>query len=490
MRNLPVHWSEGMFLRPHHLQAADRYWAEVSHTSEQWDHEYNYGLRTLDYSKEALVNFQFEVHRCDARLRDGTLVSLGADQDSDRIELKTAIQELETALERVDLQQAFEVSARLQVYLAIPKLKLGTPNVALPSDGNDHELHRYHESEITLQDESRGGNDQEVRVRRLNVKLILSSQPRAGYEYLPIAELERAGPSNATPQLTAYIPPLLAIDAWPPLAREVRAIYDVVGNKLQLLSEQVLNRGLTLASQEPGDLDRLWMLAQLNESYATLGVLTFARGVHPFAAYTELCRLVGKLSIFGPERRAPEVPRYDHDDLASIFAWVKEHIYNLLNAIVEHAWEQRYFVRAGLGMQVSLKPVWLNPDWRWYVGVSTTDISEVECRELLTGAGQLDWKLGSANQVEIIFKQGREGLLLVSLDRTPAPLPVRGWMYYEVTRQNAAWKDVQDTQTLAMRFRDSLVNKAGSADDRTLIVNYRGKRIALQFALFAVPSRT
>jgi type VI secretion system protein ImpJ len=124
------------------------------------------------------------------------------------------------------------------------------------------------------------------------------------------------------------------------------------------------------------------------------------------------------------------------------------------------------------------------------VGVGTTDLSEVECRELLTGAGQLDWKLGSANQVELIFKQGREGLLLVSLDRTPAPLPVRGWMYYEVTRQNAAWKDVQDTQTLAMRFRDSLVNKSGGGDDRTLVVNSRGKRIALQFALFAVPSRT
>src|SRR5688572_28048231 len=29
MKNLPVHWSEGMFLRPHHFQAADRHWAEM-----------------------------------------------------------------------------------------------------------------------------------------------------------------------------------------------------------------------------------------------------------------------------------------------------------------------------------------------------------------------------------------------------------------------------------------------------------------------------
>jgi len=50
MYNLPVHWSEGLFLQPHHLQAADRYWTETLQTSEQWDHPYYYGLRTLDFS--------------------------------------------------------------------------------------------------------------------------------------------------------------------------------------------------------------------------------------------------------------------------------------------------------------------------------------------------------------------------------------------------------------------------------------------------------
>jgi type VI secretion system protein ImpJ len=489
MRNLPVHWSEGMFLRPHHLQAADRYWAELVHTSEQWDHEYNYGLRRLDFSDEALANFQFQAHRCDARMRDGTLVSLGAAEEPDRVELRPAIVGAKSAPAGVELQPGFDANARLRVYLALPKLKLGAPNVARASDGDDHELHRFQESEVTLQDESQGGNDQEIRLRRLNARLLLSSQSRAGYECLEIAELERTGPTSATPQLTPYIPPILAIDAWPPLARDIRAIYDIVGNKLQVLSEQVINRGMTLASQEPGDLDRIWMLSQLNESYATLGVLTFARGVHPFVAYTELCRLVGKLSIFGADRRVPEVPHYDHDDLATIFAWVKDHILRLLDRMQEQPFELRYFERHGLGMQVSIKPVWLNPDYNWYVGVATGDVSNDECRSLLAGTDKLDWKFGSSRQVELIFTRGEKGLELLPLDRTPPALPVRGWMYYEVTRQNIAWKDVQETQTLSMRFRDVLVNKSSAADDRTLIVNYRGRRIALQFALFAAQLR-
>jgi type VI secretion system protein ImpJ len=63
MRSSPVHWYEGLFLRPHHFQAADRYWSETVQTSEQWDHPYNYGLLAIDFSREALGNHQFASDR-------------------------------------------------------------------------------------------------------------------------------------------------------------------------------------------------------------------------------------------------------------------------------------------------------------------------------------------------------------------------------------------------------------------------------------------
>jgi type VI secretion system protein ImpJ len=55
MWNLPVHWSEGMFLRPHHFQAAERYWTEVHEQSGKWDHHFNYGLRSIELNRDALV---------------------------------------------------------------------------------------------------------------------------------------------------------------------------------------------------------------------------------------------------------------------------------------------------------------------------------------------------------------------------------------------------------------------------------------------------
>jgi type VI secretion system protein ImpJ len=271
----------------------------------------------------------------------------------------------------------------------------------------------------------------------------------------------------------------------------VRAIYDIVGKKIEVLSEQVINRNIHFESQEPGDLDRLFMLSRLNEASAVLRVLAFALGVHPIVAYGELCRIVGQLAIFDAARRLPDLPLYDHDDLAPIFRYVKTQIERLLNSVRDYEYEQRFFVGVGLGMQVSLEPKWLQSDWQWYVGVSRGDLPEVECRELLS-AGQLDWKLGSSRQVEILFKHRAEGLQLVPLDRPPRALPAhRDWIYYQISRQNTAWKDVQETQTLAMRLKDSLIlNRESLPGERKLMVSSRGRQAALQFALFAVPTRT
>ena len=55
-------------------------------------------------------------------------------------------------------------------------------------------------------------------------------------------------------------------------------------------------------------------------------------------------------------------------------------------------------------------------------------------------------------------------------------------------RGNAAWKDVFETSTLAMRLKDTLiVNRDNLQGKDTMVVTYRGQNIPLQFALFAVP---
>jgi type VI secretion system protein ImpJ len=488
MRHSPVHWYEGLFLRPHHFQAADRYWAETVQMSEQWDHPYNYGLLAIDFSREALGNHQFEVRQLKARMRDGTLVSLELGEEPDRLDLKQELASVGKAL--ADLTEAFEKESVVRVFLGIPKLKLGRQNVA----GSDAATPtRYLPSRLSIPDEQTGSNEQELELRQLNVKLLLSTQDLSGYELLPIAQVKRASAGAARPQLDeSYIPPVIAIDAWQGLGRDiVRAVYDMIGQKIEVLSQQISSRNIGLDSRNPGDLERILMLSRLNSSYNALSIVGFAQGMHPVAAYTELCRICGDLSIFDKDRRAEPVPPYDHDNLAGIFKEIQLRIERLLNAVRDYEYEQRYFVGVGLGMQVTLEPKWFNSDWQWYIGVNKGDLTPQECRELLS-SGALDWKLGSSRQVEILFKQRAPGLELRPLDRPIRALPTQAdWLYYEVSRnEGPAWRDVQATQTLAMRLKDSLITNLDRLQgERQLVINNRGRNFPLQFALYAVPTK-
>jgi type VI secretion system protein ImpJ len=301
MRNARVHWYEGLFLLPQHFQAADRHWAEVIQTSEKWDHAYNYGLQTLEFSREALADHQFQVHALQARMRDGTLVSLRTGQEPDRLDLKGAT----GAPDRnsASLSEAFDQAAVVRVYLGIPNLKLGRANVASSPSATDT---RYIESSVSLHEEGRSGDEQEIQIRELNVQLLLSTQDLSGYDVLPIAQIKRASENEAAPQLDPdYIPPMLCIGAWPGLGRDiVRAVHDVIGQKIEVLSQQISNRGIGLDSRDPGDLDRVMMLVQLNQAHARLSVLVAAQGVTPLTAYLELCGIAGQLSIFSEARRS------------------------------------------------------------------------------------------------------------------------------------------------------------------------------------------
>ena len=217
-----------MFLRPQHLQAADRYWNELISTSQRCDHAYNYGLRVIELSDEALGNSQVQVTRCLARTRDGSVIEIESGQEPDR----------------VDLKPAFENASDVTVYLAVPKLKMGRPNLG----------DRFVETVLSVADESQGGNDQEIQFRDLSLRLLLSTDDLQGFEVLPIARIKRAGGQDDTPiRDEDYIPPVLALDTWKPLGIGfVRSIYDFVGQRIEVLSQRAVDRGLTFNSQEPG----------------------------------------------------------------------------------------------------------------------------------------------------------------------------------------------------------------------------------------------
>ncbi len=262
MTTRAVHWHEGMFLRPHHFQALQRFANYQKNHGEKWDRHYNWGLRSIKLDLDAVANFRCVVRSLRARLRDGTLVAIPDDG----------------LLPAVELKNAFTQQSAITVFLAIPLLHLGRANTAL--DGTADSNARYHIDTQELEDENTGVNPQPIQVRRLNFKLLLSTDDHAGYEVLPLARIEKSQRAEATPQLDeAYIPPLLSCDAWKPLdAGILQAIYDRIGKKIELLAGQVVSRGISIDSPAQSDILILTQLRLLNEAYALLRILDWPAG--------------------------------------------------------------------------------------------------------------------------------------------------------------------------------------------------------------------
>ncbi len=468
-----VYWHEGMFLQPHHLQAAERHQAYLGQLGSKWDLHHNWGLHSIELREDSLANHRLVVRRLEARLKDGTLVAVRPDDG---------------ALPALDLKAALDRDPVLKVFLAVPVLRLGRANVC-DDDADDG---RYRVDAADVEDENDGVNPETLHFRRLNVRLLLSAHDEhPGYEVLPIARIEKSADADGPPRIDkTYIPPVLACDAWEALRVDVlQNICERIGMKIELLAGMVESRGIAVESHVSGDALTIGQLRALNEAYALLGTLVMARGIHPLQAYLELCRLVGQLAIFGPEHRAPLLPTYDHDDLGGCFYRVKQYLDGLLDVVHEPDYKMRPFEGAGLRIQVPLEVAWLEPTWQMLVGVKSA-LSPEECVNLVTTSGQLGMKIGSSDRVDAIYRHGSAGLRFTHTPQPPQALPVvQGLIYFQVNRdsQPDEWKNVQKSLALAVRLNETKI-EGNIQGEKILTVRTNGKTTKLQFTLYVVRS--
>lgn len=474
-----VHWHEGMFLWPQQLQLAEKHQLQRIERQHRWNVAYNWGLRTLEWDPEALKSSHFVVKSLQARLKDGSLVVVPDDG----------------ALAPLDLKSAFDRNDIVTLYLALPKIHSGKPNTVLRQDQAKKEPAADAPLEVRwlvdtqdIEDENTGFDAQTVQVRYWNLKLLTSNDDLAGYEVLPLARIQKTGGADAVPQLDAtYIPPVLACDAWLPLRDGIlQEIFDRFGRRVNLISRQVVSRGISFDTHNPGDGLLLGQLQALNEGYAVLNTFAFAEGIHPLDAYLELCRCAGQLAIFNETRKAPDLPRYDHDDLGGCFYRVKQYLDGV--DITEPSYEERPFIGRSSRMEVKIEPKWLESIWEMYVGVQS-NLTHDEVVKLLTRAGQLDMKMGSADRVEHIYDRGLMGLEFTPSAKPPRALPVQsGLVFFQINRATKLeeWQNVQKSMVLAIRLNPNRI--VGNIDgQQALTIRTASEQKTMQFTLFLVP---
>ena len=284
-----VHWAEGVFLKPHHFQAALRYHNEQVRRQQMWDMPYGWGLQAIDLDREALTDHRALVRRLSARFPDGTAIEMGPDDP----------------LAERSLREILRTRHEVDLFVGVPSLVLGAnwPNLATDGDGRG----RFRARELRCVDENTGLNPQTISVRRLNVRLFVGDEDRAGYQSMPIARIVKSDTPDATPIVDAeFIPPLLRCDIWPALQEDILyGVVERINRKIDDLGQRVKKEGITFERHQRDGPRILHQLAKLNEAASVLRVLLHVQGLHPLWAFTELSRVVGQLAIFGADRRTP-----------------------------------------------------------------------------------------------------------------------------------------------------------------------------------------
>ena len=490
MADHSVCWHDGMFMWPHHMQQETRLCGAEMLRQGNCNLHYNWGLRKLDLDWDALKQGRLVIRALQARLDRGTLVDFPDD----------------ASLDVPNLAEALEAQDPLMVYVAVPMARStevdADETAAVDSSAAEESVRaeegRYSTEATEVYDENTGTDRQQITIRRLRVKLLLGTdQGQEGYEKIPILQVQKnAGPEGPMRLDDTYIPPLLACDAWEPLVKDIlQAVYFRIGADLETLSKQVGKWRITFETTNPDDAVMLGQLTALNEAYALLNVMAFAEGIHPLQAYWELCRLVGQLSVFQPERRVPDLPKYDHDRLGYCFTRVKQYFDAF--QLGPQGCEEEPFVGEQLRLQVPLKSHWLGATYQMFVGVYSPAVKPEEVVRMLTRGGQLKMKIGSAAQVDRIFERGDAGLEFKYVDRPTRDLPViSGQTYFQIhrTARRDEWANVQQNLKLAIRLnKDHLVlNDQGNIQGQTevKIRLSKGEPAPMRFVLYLVAART
>ncbi|MGY4598036.1 type VI secretion system protein ImpJ [Bradyrhizobium sp. GM22.5] len=318
-----VFWSEGLFLRPHHLQQNDRYLEHLIDKRVRRITPYPWGFDELEIDQDLAQQSKFAVRRASGVLPDGTPFDIPADSP---------------------LPDAIDVPEGAAGQIAWLVMPLPAPNTREVDESTADSASRYIRTSETFIDSTsslRLEEEVEIAVPRLSFELRKTSKP--GYMGLGIARVLEVRDKNVLFD-ERFVPPMLVCAAHPVIDGWLNRIIGWIDAKLEELARYAVDPSSGGGLQS---VDYL-MLQLLNREIPALIHLQRSGYIHPERLYEQLLRLAGELSTFATtERRARDYPAYDHDDLENVFAPLIRDIQEFLSARLGRAGHPPRNHRAG-----------------------------------------------------------------------------------------------------------------------------------------------
>lgn len=418
-------WSEGLFLRPQHLQGADLSHTSVLHARLGGAAAYPWGLVELQLDEDAASGAKVGVKRLVAVMPDGEVVDIPGG---------------------LTPPLAFDVDDQVRgeiVYLTLPARAEGAVAYAYPLS-RDASIARYHIGEreaVDIADADRATETIEIALP--NLRFGIEEADLAGRTKLGLARIRELS-SKRVIWDDAYIPPLLDIRASPTMAG---FLVDILG-RLESRQEELSLRAVEGTEGGTETFAAYLLLQLLNRWQPVLRHLQRLERVHPERLFSDFVAMAGELATFTRADRRPErFPDYDHEDLEMTFKPVIEALRAGLSTEFSRSAVQLELKMIQPGAYVStITDRSLYDQGRFYLAVSTRKPGEEVRRNMPSVV-----KIGSVAKMQQLVQAALPGVPLAAIVAPPSQIrTMPNYIYFELDRSHPDWRDFATAPALGL----------------------------------------
>ena len=419
-----VAWSEGLFLRPQHLQQSDRYLEHLVDARTAFITPYPWGFSEFEIDRDLAQQGKFGLRRAAGVMPDGMPFRLPGDNP-----LPPSI--------AVD-----EKAAGMFVWLVVPSAQPNTREI--DGEAGDSGSRYVVQSETLIDSTAKMQVEEEIDIALPRMSYEVRKTPKPGFVSLACARIVEVT-DKAIIYDERFAPPALTLSAHATLTGWLDRVIGWVETKLEELARFASDprSGGTMQSVD------YFILQMLNRQLPTMKHMRLSKYVHPERFYVELLRLAGELSTYSTkERRLRDYPPYDHDMLDTTFGPVLADIQRFLSVDVSRAIRIDIVERAANAFLASVT------DRNLFR--ASTFVLEVTAKRPLTEIQNRFpalFKLGPNTRMDEIVHAHLPGIPLIHTPTPPAQIrAISSHVYFILDRMSPLWPEFSKASGIGMHF--------------------------------------
>jgi type VI secretion system protein ImpJ len=402
-----VHWHEGLFLQPHHLQLQQHGLAERVRAERRLGWHFPYGVIESRLMPDELENGRIRFEKLRAVMPSGLEIVHPDDTELPALEIKA------------DLARS---AGSLTILLGVPLWMSHRANAFRPDQVPDPRVKLlYRLREVSRPDENTGENAKPIQVRMINARLMFESEDRSDMEALPLLRIQRAADraQDVPQQDPRFVPPCLVLAASPTLRRLATELAAKLESTRDELAQKLAGGGL-------GTEDKLELklrLITLGHFAGSLPPLVESPCATPFEVCLALRELLGELAALQPGTDDAKCVPYSHDNPLPCFEELDAKIRRLLLYKKANVIQVKFQDNAKGRPQATLAEDHFTRPTGYFLGIKTR-LERMKLTGYVTDGAKFKFMPGSLEGSAVPGAQVREE------NYPPLELPAEPGLYY------------------------------------------------------------